>query len=391
MMKNNLGLIISDNNNCAFKSKTPKESHSVFGKSIRQWSAEALKEVAENNREISYTDIDVFKELVSQSDQVFINWADQPLILSDTFKQLSGIHITEEHDATAIFGSNGIAAIYAFKSSILLDQINRLNVPELSRKVLSQIFQSIENTSKSVYEDKNQFVVVEDRIALSKVALQIKSRIINNIMLSGVTVVDPGTTYIDAGVKIGLDTVIMPNTIIEGDTSIGEDCIIGPSSRMSGCKIGNNVEFANSVAFDSSVGDETHVGPFAYLRPGSSIGSKVKIGDFVEIKKSMIGDRTKISHLTYVGDAEIGKNVNIGCGVVVVNYDGKHKNKTVVGDNSFIGCNTNLVSPVVVHQDAYIAAGSTITDDVPEDSLAIARERQVVKTGWVSKKGLKRE
>ena len=389
-MKMNLGLIISDNSNCTFKSKTPKESHSVFGKSIGQWSAAALNDITENIQTISYQDLDKCKELVSQSEQVLVNWADQPLILCDTFKQLLKIH-TEGQHATAIFGGTGEAVIYAFNSSILLQKLGELNVLNLSRDILRQIFKSIKNTNKIVYEDKNQFLVLNDRIALSMVTSEIKSRIIKDIMLSGVTIIDPNSTYIDADVKIGLDTIILPNTIIEGHTSIGEDSIIGPNSRMTNCKIGNNVEFANSVAIDSSVGDETHVGPFAYLRPGSAVGSKVKIGDFVEIKKSIIGDRTKISHLTYVGDAEIGKNVNIGCGVVVVNYDGKHKNKTVVEDNSFIGCNTNLVSPVVVHNDAYIAAGSTITDDVPEDSLAIARERQVIKTGWVSKKGLKRE
>jgi len=133
------------------------------------------------------------------------------------------------------------------------------------------------------------------------------------------------------------------------------------------------------------VGFKAHIGPFAYLRPNSIIGKNVKIGDFVEIKKSVIGDNTKVSHLTYVGDAEIGCNVNLGCGVVVVNYDGKKKHKTIVEDNAFIGCNVNLVSPVVVHSNAFVAAGSTITDEVPEGSLAIARSKQIIKEGWVKK------
>ena len=199
------------------------------------------------------------------------------------------------------------------------------------------------------------------------------------------------TTYIDKEVKIGIDTIIYPGTILEGNTVIGEDCIIGPNSRIVSCKIGNKVEVNNSIAIESSVGDDTHIGPFAYLRPGSNIGKEVKIGDFVEVKKSTVGDFTKVSHLTYIGDAEIGKNVNLGCGVVVVNYDGKKKNKTIVGDNSFIGCNVNLISPVEVKDNAYVAAGSTITDEVPENSLAIARCRQVIKEDWVVKKGMKRE
>jgi len=331
------------------------------------------------------------KEIICKAEHVIINWADQPLILSETLQQLSNKHIGEGNNATAIFACTGEAVVYAFNCSVFLQKLNEFDVLTLSRDVLKQIFQSIKNTNKSFSEDKIQFIVVNDRVELSRATSEIKDRIINEIMLSGVTVVDPASTYIDVNVSIGEDTTILPNTILEGNTAIGEDCIIGPNSRISNCKIGNNVEVNSSVAIDSTVGDETHIGPFAYLRPGSIVGSNVKIGDFVEIKKSIIGNRTKISHLTYVGDAEIGRNVNIGCGVVVVNYDGKNKNKTIVGDNSFIGCNTNLVSPVVIHNDTYIAAGSTITEDVPENSLAIARQRQVVKQDWVIKKGLKRK
>lgn len=390
-MNMSLGLIISDNNNGAFKSKRPKESHKIFGRSVQQWSTKALTEITQNIEDISYLDLDKFKKNICNFERVIINWADQPLILTETLEQLLNKHIAQGNNATALFTCTGDASIYVFDSSVLLQQLNQLDVLNLTRDVIKKIFQSIKNTNKSISEDNIQFLVVDDRVKLSIATSEIKSRIIKDIMLSGVTVVDPESTYIDADVSIGEDTTILPNTIIEGNTAVGEDCIIGPNSKISNCNIGDNVEVVNSVAIDSSIGDETHVGPFAYLRPGSVVGSKVKIGDFVELKKAIIGDRTKISHLTYVGDAEIGKNVNIGCGVVVVNYDGKHKNKTVVEDNSFIGCNTNLISPVVVHNDAYTAAGSTITDDVPAYSLAIARERQVVKQDWVTKKGLKRE
>ena len=390
-MNMNLGLIISDNNNFTFKSKSLKESHNVLGQSVQQWSTMALTKITEHIESITFEDLEKCKEILCKADHILINWADQPLILPETLEQLMNKHIKEGNAATAILPYNGEAVIYAFESSKFLQKLNELNVLTISRDVLKQIFHSINNTNKSFSEDENQFIVIDDRVSLSRATSEIRSRIINEIMLSGVTIIDPNSTYIDVNVTIGEDTTIMPNTILEGNTAIGEDCILGPNSRICNCNIGNNVEVANSVAMDSSIGDETHVGPFAYLRPGSVVGSKVKIGDFVEIKKSTIGDRTKISHLTYVGDAEIGKNVNIGCGVVVVNYDGKHKNKTVVEDNSFIGCNTNLVSPVVVHNDAYIAAGSTITEDVPENSLAIARERQVIKHEWVTKKGLKRE
>jgi len=390
-MNMNLGLVISDNNNSDFKSKSMKESHNIFGRSVEQWSTIAVSEISQNIESISFLELDKCKEILCLAEQVIIYWADQPLILPETLKQLINMHTAEGNDATAIFTCTGEAAVYVFKCSVLLQMLNELDILNLSRGVLKHIFQSIKNTNKNINEDKSQFVVVKDRVALSAATTEIKTRIIKEIMLSGVTIVDPASTYIDVNVEIGEDTVVLPNTILAGNTAIGEDCIIGPNSRISNCNIGNNVEVANSVAMDSSIGDETHVGPFAYLRPGSVVGSQVKIGDFVEIKKSIIGDKTKISHLTYVGDAEIGKNVNIGCGVVVVNYDGKHKNKTVVEDNSFIGCNTNLVSPVIVHNDAYIAAGSTITEDVPENSLAIARERQIIKQGWVTKKGLERK
>jgi bifunctional UDP-N-acetylglucosamine pyrophosphorylase/glucosamine-1-phosphate N-acetyltransferase len=390
-MNMNLGLIISDNNNEAFKSKKLKESHNILGLTISQWAATALKEITQDIDSITFEELDKCKNILNNSQRVIINLADQPLVLAQTTEHLLNKHITEGNSATALFAGSGDAALYVFDSSILLQKLGELDAINLTREVLKQIFQSIEDSNKYVSDDKRQLLVVDDRVALSQATSELKSRIIKDIMLSGVTVIDPESTYIDANVSIGEDSTILPNTILEGNTAIGENCIIGPGSRISNCKIGDNVEVANSVAFDSSIGDETHVGPFAYLRPGSVVGSKVKIGDFVEIKKSVIGDRTKISHLTYVGDAEIGKNVNIGCGVVVVNYDGKHKNKTIVEDNCFIGCNTNLISPVVVRNDAYIAAGSTITDEVPENSLAIARERQVIKQDWVTKKGLKRE
>jgi bifunctional UDP-N-acetylglucosamine pyrophosphorylase/glucosamine-1-phosphate N-acetyltransferase len=391
-----LGLIISDNNNGAFKSKSMKESHNVLGQSVQQWSGAGLTGVTEDIQFITFEEMDKCKQFISTADQVIINWADQPLVQAETFRDLLNTHIRKGNKATAIFADyplNSVseAAMYTFNSIELLNKLKELNVLNLSRDVLKQIFLSLNNTSKILTEHHRQFLVVTDRAVLAEVTSEIKARIHRQIMLSGVTIVDPSSTYIDVNVDIGEDTTILPNTILEGNTAIGEDCIIGPNSRISNCKIGNNAEVANSVAIDSSIGDETHVGPFAYLRPGSMIGSKVKIGDFVEIKKSVIGDKTKISHLTYVGDAEVGTNVNIGCGVVFVNYDGKHKNKTIVGDNSFIGCNTNLVSPVVVHKDTYIAAGSTITEEVPENSLAIARERQVNKEDWVIKKDMKRK
>ena len=173
------------------------------------------------------------------------------------------------------------------------------------------------------------------------------------------------------------------HVVLSGRGRIGADCAITGDSRLTGVVLGKGVTVKSSVLLDCKVGDKTTVGPFAYLRPGTRIGKNARIGDFVEIKNSVIDDGTKISHLTYVGDSDVGKRVNFGCGTVISNYDGLHKHRTRIGDGAFIGCNTNLIAPVSVGNNAYTAAGSTITEDVPDEALAIARERQTNKPGWV--------
>ena len=231
---------------------------------------------------------------------------------------------------------------------------------------------------------------VNSRVQLSEAERVLRKRINEKHMVNGVTLIDPNTTYIDVDVEISRDTIIYPGNVIQGNTKIGEKCVLYPNSRISNSEIEKDVTIQSSVILDSKVGEGTTVGPFAYIRPESVIGKSARIGDFVEIKKSIIGDHTKVSHLTYIGDAEIGSNCNFGCGTVVVNYDGKSKCKTIVGDNAFIGCNTNLISPVTVHEDTYIAAGSTITDEVPAGALAIARAKQINKEGWVYKRNLRK-
>jgi len=200
-------------------------------------------------------------------------------------------------------------------------------------------------------------------------------------MLSGVSFIDPEHTYIADTVKIGADTVVYPGSMLEGSTVIGSNCTIGPNARIIDSALKNNVTVESSKVIESIIDEGSTVGPFAYLRPGTALGKNVKIGDFVEVKKSTIGDNSKSSHLSYIGDATVGKNVNIGCGVVFVNYDGKSKHQTIVGDGAFVGSNSNLVAPVTVQQGGYVACGSTITDDVEEGDLAIARARQVNKKG----------
>lgn len=213
-------------------------------------------------------------------------------------------------------------------------------------------------------------------------------KIIQKLLDNGVVFIDGETAYIDDSVKVGKGTVIYPNVILQGNTVIGENCVIGMSTRIVDSTIDNEVDIQNSVITESIVGSGTKIGPFAYLRPGSKIGKNCKVGDFVEVKNSTFGDGSKSSHLAYIGDSDVGCDVNIGCGVVFVNYDGTNKYRSKVGDGAFVGCNTNLVSPVNVGQGAYIAAGSTVTKDVPEDALCIAREREVIKQGWASQSGL---
>ena len=206
---------------------------------------------------------------------------------------------------------------------------------------------------------------------------------------NGVTIIDPETTYIEPNVKIGLGTIIYPGVIIEENSTIGKNCVIRGNTRIINSIIGDSCEIESAVIESSTVGNNCHIGPFAHLRPNCKLGNNIKTGNFVEIKNSTIGDNTKAAHLAYVGDADIGKNVNIGCGVVFVNYDGKNKFRSIVKDNAFIGSNSNLVAPVVIEEYGYVAAGSTITDNVGKGDLSIARARQVNIPGWVEKKGLR--
>ena len=193
-------------------------------------------------------------------------------------------------------------------------------------------------------------------------------------------------TYIGSDVVIGGDTVILPGCVIEGNTTIGEGCEIGPFSRLTDMKLGDGVKFQSSTALESEIGNDATVGPYAYIRPNCKIGNRVKVGDFVEVKNSNIGDGTKIPHLSYVGDTDAGERINFGCGSIMVNYDGKKKHRTVIEDGVFVGCNVNLVAPVRVEKGAYIAAGSTITKDVPAEVLAVARAKQTIIEGWVKKR-----
>jgi bifunctional UDP-N-acetylglucosamine pyrophosphorylase/glucosamine-1-phosphate N-acetyltransferase len=235
--------------------------------------------------------------------------------------------------------------------------------------------------------DETEFVGINTRKELSTASAIMRKRINENLMLQGVTMIDPENTYIESDVKVGMDTTIYPGVFIEGKTTIGKNCIIHSNVRIVNSIIGDGVTIKDSsVIEDSVIKDNVTIGPFAHLRPGSVISENVKIGNFVEIKKSIIGEGTKAMHLSYIGDAEVGRNVNIGAGTITCNYDGFKKHKTIIEDNVFIGSDTQLVAPVKVSKGAYIGAGSTITKDVPPECLAITRTPQRHIPDWVKKR-----
>jgi len=279
------------------------------------------------------------------------------------------------------------SGMYCFDIDILLNTLGKLNNNNNQGEYyLTDVIEILKNEGKKVGAiavDVEEITAVNSKVELSVANDIMRSRINRNHMDNGVIIMDPRSTYIECDVIIGQDTVVYPGNIIEGTTVVGENCVLYSNNRITNSIIGDDVTVENSVVLNSKIGNNTTVGPFAYIRPETTIGENARIGDFVEIKKSSIGDGTKVSHLTYIGDAEVGEKCNFGCGTVVVNYDGKAKYKTTIGNNVFIGCNTNLVSPVEVEDNTYIAAGSTITEKIPEGSLAIARARQINKENWV--------
>jgi len=279
------------------------------------------------------------------------------------------------------------SGMYCFDIDTLLNTLGKLNNNNNQGEYyLTDVIEILKSEGKKVGAisvDVEEITAVNSKVELSVANDIMRSRINRNHMDNGVIIKDPRSTYIECDVIIGQDTVVYPGNIIEGTTVVGENCVLYSNNRITNSIIGDDVTVENSVVLNSKIGNNTTVGPFAYIRPETTIGDNARIGDFVEIKKSSIGDGTKVSHLTYIGDAEVGEKCNFGCGTVVVNYDGKAKYKTTIGNNVFIGCNTNLVSPVEVEDNTYIAAGSTITEKIPEGSLAIARARQINKENWV--------
>ena len=282
------------------------------------------------------------------------------------------------------------SGIYCFDGGCLKEALKKINNQNAQGEyylpdTLSVLKAEGKKVDAMVVSDSRQFLGVNTRAQLAQVQKVLQERVNAYWMNEGVTILDPATTYIADTVTIGMDTVIYPQTLLEGHTVIGENCQIGPCTRLTDMTVGDETTMQFTTAMESTVGSFTKVGPYAYIRPNCHIGNHIKVGDFVEVKNSVIGDGTKISHLTYVGDNDVGQNINFGCGTVTVNYDGKKKYRTVIEDNVFIGCNANLVAPVTLKEGSYVAAGSTITKDVPPKALAVARNRQTNLEGWSKK------
>ena len=238
-----------------------------------------------------------------------------------------------------------------------------------------------------VLDNPDEGLGVNTRRQLAQAEQVVRQQIRNRWLDAGVTMIDPASTWIDATVTIGKDTVLYPNVTLEGTTVIGEDCVLRSYTRLTNCTVGNGVEILDHCLFaDSHIEDDAHLGPFVHLRPGVVVRKKAKVGNFVEMKKTDLGEGSKANHLSYLGDTKIGKNVNIGAGTITCNYDGVRKFQTVIGDGVFLGSDTQLIAPVTVGAGAIIAAGTTVTEDVPADALAIGRAPQVNRAGWAARR-----
>lgn len=311
-------------------------------------------------------------------------------ILRDSTGRFVGI--VEDKDATErqkqIKEIN--TGIYSFNNRLLFELLDKVDNHNVQKEYyLPDVITLMTARSEKVLavrtENFEETVGVNNRVQLAEAERYMRKRINRRHMMAGVTLIDPDSTYLSADCSIGRDTVVYPGTLISGKTEIGEDCVIGPQTRIHNCRIGSDTRIDQSVLEDSFVGNHVQIGPFSHIRPLSKLHDQVKVGNFVEVKKSEIGERSKASHLTYLGDAVLGKDVNMGCGTITVNYDGKNKYKTQIGDGAFIGCNANLVAPVTIGNGAFVAAGSTITDSVNDDALAIARSRQTNKEKYALK------
>lgn len=295
-------------------------------------------------------------------------------------------HRDADHSIRAIREIN--SSVYCFRSPLLFEVARQVKADNVQGEmylpdVIAMMVEAGERVEAVRVDDPREILGINNRVQLAEVERILRHRVRQRMMLDGVTLIDPETTYIDEDVHIGRDTVVWPCTFILGHTVIGEDCEIGPHAWVRDCQIGDRVVVRHgTVMAESLVGNEATIGPFAHIRPACRIGDQVRAGSYVEMKAAEIGEGSKASHVCYLGDVTIGEGSNIGAGVVVCNYDGARKHHTTIGKGAFIGSNVSLVAPVTIGNGAYVGAGSTINKDVPAGALAVARSKQREIKGW---------
>ena len=352
-----------------------------------------------------------------QGDLLVLN-GDVPLLRPETLKALLQTHQQHQNAATILTAQTsnpqGLGRVFCDSNNLLKEIIEDRDCTDTQRqnqrvnagiycfnwqKLQAVLPQLQSNNSQQEYyitdavnllspvmvydvADDREILGINDRRQLATAYRVLQSRIKDDWMAAGVSIIDPDSVTIDDTVKIGVDAIIEPQTHLRGNTTIGSGSRIGPGSLIENSQIGNNVTLMYSVVVDSSIGHNANIGPFAHIRQQAQVGAACRVGNFVELKKSNLGDNTNVAHLSYLGDATIGTQVNIGAGTITVNYDGKHKHQTTIGNFARIGSNNTLVAPLNIGAHVTTAAGSTIVNDVPDDCLAIARSHQTIKPGW---------
>jgi bifunctional UDP-N-acetylglucosamine pyrophosphorylase/glucosamine-1-phosphate N-acetyltransferase len=307
------------------------------------------------------------------------------------------VRIVEEREASEAEREINLVnlGLYAFELPEIRDAIRRIGADNSDGELyLTDALEIIGRRSRAVtyrLKDLEEANLVNDRSHLARAEEILRRRILDAHMRNGVTVRDPVSTHIEAGVQIGRDTVILPGTFLRGATKVGSDCVIGPSTDLLDTVVENGAQVEHSVGRGARVGPEANVGPYAYLRPGTSLGSEAKVGAYCEVKNTRVGDRSKVPHLSYVGDAEIGEDANLGAGTITANYDGEKKSRTSIGDGVFTGVNTNLIAPVTIGKGAYLGAGSVVNKDIPPEKLAVGMPARVIRDapGKGSRKSIK--
>src|SRR5215217_6930219 len=316
---------------------------------------------------------------------VLVAELDDPSGLGRVVEDAGVVRIVEEKDATEAELAVRLVnlGLYAFKLSEIREAVGGLTAENVSGELyLTDVLETIGQRSRAVtyrLKDLEEANLVNDRAQLAQAEEILRRRILDAHMREGVTVRDPASTHIEAPVEIGRDTVILPGTLLRGGTRIGTDCMIGPNTDLQDTLVGDGALVEHSVGRGAAIGAGAAVGPYAYLRPGTILGEVSKVGAYCEIKNARVGAKSKVPHLSYIGDAEVGEEVNLGAGTITANYDGKNKHRTTIEDGVFIGINTNLIAPVTIGEDAYVGAGSVVNKDIPPGKLAVGMPARVIR------------